>query len=296
MTPTRGIILAGGSGTRLHPATLVISKQLLPVYDKPMVYYPLSTLMLGGIREIMIISTPSDISRFQALLGDGSRIGMSLAYAVQPEPRGLAEAFVIGAEFIGSAAVTLILGDNIFFGHSVPDQLREALLQPEGATVFAYYVKDPHHYGVVELDARSRPLTLEEKPARPRSNYAVTGLYVYDNSVVRYARELQPSARNELEITDLNRRYLEAGTLRVEILGRGTSWLDAGTHEGLLQAADFIHIIEARQSLKVGCVEEVAYRMGFIDAAQLARLAEPLRKSGYGEYLLALLEGRGALS
>jgi glucose-1-phosphate thymidylyltransferase len=287
----KGIILAGGSGTRLHPVTLGISKQLLPVYDKPMVYYPLSTLLLAGIRDILLISTPVDLPMYQRLLGDGSRWGISMSYAEQPRPDGLAEAFIIGRRFIGQDRVALVLGDNIFHGHGLPDQLREAAQRPDGATVFAYRVHDPERYGVVEFDEQGKVLSLEEKPERPRSHYAVTGLYFYDNSVIDIASDLAPSARGELEITDVNRKYLHRGALRVEALGRGVAWLDTGTHESLLQAANFIEAIETRQGLKVSCPEEIAFRSGYIDADQLTRLAQPLRKTGYGAYLLEVLRG-----
>lgn len=290
--PRKGIVLAGGSGTRLHPATLAISKQLLPVYDKPMIYYPLSTMMLAGIKDILIITTPQDSAQFQNLLKDGQQWGIRLSYAVQPRPEGLAQAFLIGRDFIGDDSVCLILGDNIFYGHGLPPLLQSAAGQEAGATVFAYRVRDPERYGVVEFDRKGRAISLEEKPPQPRSDYAVTGLYFYDRRVVEMAERIRPSARGELEITDLNRLYLEEGALRVEVMGRGFAWLDTGTHDSLLQASQFVQTVEDRQGLKIACVEEVAYQMGFISAEQLAALAEPLKKSGYGSYLLSLLKHR----
>ena len=287
----KGIILAGGSGTRLHPATLAISKQLLPVYDKPMIYYPLSTLMLAGIRDILIISTPQDTPRFEQLLGDGSQWGLNLQYAVQPSPDGLAQAFLIGEQFLNGAPSALVLGDNIFYGHDFQNLLEEARAQTHGSTVFAYHVQDPERYGVAEFDGAGKVLSLEEKPTTPKSNYAVTGLYFYDSQVVELAKSLQPSPRGELEITDLNKLYLEKGQLNVQLMGRGYAWLDTGTHDSLLEAGQFIATLEQRQGLKVACPEEIAYRAGWIDAAQVEKLAKPLLKNGYGQYLMQVLKG-----
>ena len=291
MSARKGIILAGGSGTRLWPSTKVVCKQLVPVFDKPMIYYPLTTLMLSGIREILIISTPSDTPRFSDLLGDGNHLGLELSYAVQALPEGLAQAFIIGADFIGDSAVTLILGDNLFFGHGLSEQLQNVAAQQDGATIFAYHVKDPERYGVVEFDASRKAISIEEKPENPKSPYAVVGLYFYDNDVVRIAQNLNPSPRGELEITDVNRQYLDRGNLKVETLGRGNAWLDTGTHEALLAASNFVAVVEERQGLKIGSPEETAYRLGYIDDAALSGLAGRMGSSTYGEYLRSLITG-----
>lgn len=288
---TKGIILAGGSGTRLYPLTKIISKQLMPIYDKPMIYYPLSTLMLAGIKDILVITTPRDSESFQALLGDGAQWGINISYKVQPSPDGLAQAFIIGEEFINGEGCALILGDNIFYGHDLSKLVKNATQKDDGATVFAYYVKDPERYGIIEFDKNRKAISLEEKPEKPKSNFAVTGLYFYDKNVVEYAKSIKPSARGELEITDLNKIYLEKGNLNVETLGRGYAWLDTGTHESLLQAASFVETVQDRQGLKIACPEEIAYNLGYINKEQLKELAKPLAKNEYGQYLLAIADG-----
>lgn len=288
---TKGIILAGGSGTRLYPLTKVISKQLMPIYDKPMIYYPLSTLMLAGIKDILVITTPRDSESFQALLSDGAQWGINISYKVQPSPDGLAQAFIIGEEFINGEGCALILGDNIFYGHDLSKLVKNATQKDDGATVFAYYVKDPERYGIIEFDKNRKAISLEEKPEKPKSNFAVTGLYFYDKNVVEYAKSIKPSARGELEITDLNKIYLEKGNLNVETLGRGYAWLDTGTHESLLQAASFVETVQDRQGLKIACPEEIAYNLGYINKEQLKELAKPLAKNEYGQYLLAIADG-----
>jgi len=288
----KGIILAGGAGTRLHPITKVVSKQLLPIYDKPMIYYPLSVLMLAGIRNILIISTPEDLPRFESLLGNGEQWGLSFSYAEQRKPEGIAQAFTIGKDFVGDSNACLVLGDNIFYGHGLPEILKRAVTIDKGALIFGYWVRDPERYGVAEFNEQGKVLSIEEKPSSPKSNYAVTGLYFYDNDVIEIASRLKPSDRGELEITDLNKEYLARGTLHLEILGRGFAWLDTGTHESLLEAGMFFETIEKRQGLKVACVEEIAFRMGYVDADQVRRLAEPLKKNGYGEYLLQIIKNR----
>ena len=288
----KGIILAGGSGTRLFPITQVVCKQLLPVYDKPMIYYPLSTLMLAGIRDILIISTPSDLPKFKDLLGDGANLGLSLSYKIQESPRGLADAFIVGAEFIGKEKVCLILGDNLFYGHGLPEMLRDAVSQDKGATVFGYYVNDPERYGVVEFDKTGKVISIEEKPEKPKSNFAVVGLYFYDNDVIKIAKSLKPSPRGEIEITDVNKAYLEKGALKVKLMGRGFAWLDTGTHDSMVDASLYVKTIEDRQGLKIACIEEIAYKMGFINEDRLKKIAEPLMKSGYGEYLLKIIANK----